>query len=265
MEIPKIGFGTWKLAEGKEARTAVAAAIDAGYRLIDTAKLYGNETSVGEAIHDSGVPREELFVTTKLWRSDFGFDNTMVAFDESLDRLGLEYVDLYLIHWPGDDVHIRHESWRALIEIHGLGTAKNIGVSNFDVEQLKLLIDEFGVMPYANQIEFHPFVYENQVPILDYCREQGIVVEAYSPLAHSRDLENKLLTEIAKKHGKSPAQVMLRWCIEQGLIVLPKSVTPSRIAENIDIFDFALDEEDKQRLTGLNRDLRTCWDPTHTP
>lgn len=250
-KMPAIGFGTWKLSAGRETSTAVEAALKSGYRLIDTAKLYDNEASVGQAVRGSSLAREEIFVTTKLWQTDFGYDNTMTAFDESLEQLGLEYVDLYLIHWPGDDEVARHESWRALVEINGLGTAKSVGVSNFNVEQLERLIAQSRQPPAVNQIEFHPFIYDKQAPIVQYCQEKGIVVEAYSPLARASQLGNPVLTEVAKRHSKQPAQVLLRWAIQHGTVPIPKSAQPDRIKQNLDVFDFEISKAEMAQIDGL--------------
>jgi diketogulonate reductase-like aldo/keto reductase len=252
LEIPAIGFGTWKLSAGREAEQSVAAALKAGYKLIDTAKIYGNEKSVGRAINDSELPRDEIFVTTKLWTSDFGYESALVGFNQSLDELQLDYVDLYLIHWPGNDERARHESWRALIEINGLGSAKSIGVSNFSSSQLKSLIDDSGVTPAVNQIEFHPLIYEQQADTLAYCKQQGIVVEAYSPLARAGALEHKAVVPIAKAHKKSPAQVLLRWAIQHVTVPIPKSSNSERIKDNLDVFDFELSATDMEKLDSIS-------------
>jgi diketogulonate reductase-like aldo/keto reductase len=252
MKMPKIGFGTWRLEEGEQTVRAVSQALKAGYRLIDTARLYGNEKSVGRAVNSGIVPREEVFVTTKLWPNDFGYDHTLAAFEESLQKLLMDYVDLYLIHWPGDNERVRHESWRAMVEINGLGTAKSIGVSNFDVEQLERLIDVSGVKPSVNQIEFHPFIYRDQAPILDFCKQHGIIVEAYSPLARASQLSNKTITDIARAHHKTPAQVLLGWAMAHGTVPIPKSSDPGRIKENFDVFDFELKQAEIKALNSLS-------------
>lgn len=263
VSMPGIGFGTWQLAQGDEAESAVACALRVGYRLIDTAKIYGNEESVGRAIAGSGVPREEIFVTTKLWNSDQGFDSALKAFDESLARLGLDYIDLYLIHWPATDKRL--DSWRALSEIYKQGRAKAIGVSNFTVRHLEELLDSSDVVPALNQIEFHPFIYKEQAELLDFCREHGILVEAYSPLAHAHGIDNRLFLDLAEKYHRSPAQIMLRWAIEKGTVPIPKSGHPGRIEENFEVFDFELDPGDVELIDKIKHGARTTWDPTDMP
>jgi len=249
--IPTVGFGTWQLADGSETLRAVRVALDTGYRLIDTAKIYGNEASVGRAIHESPVAREDIFVTTKLWNSDQGYESALKAFAGSLEKLGLEYIDLYLVHWPGDDLQRRGESWQALTDIHGTGKARAIGVSNYDVSQLKEVL-KTSIPPAVNQIELHPFNYAQQKPILDFCKEQGIVLEAYSPLAQARRLEDPVLKEVAARVGKTPAQVMLRWSLQHGAVPTPRSSRPKRIQENFQIFDFELTTSDMKLLDGLS-------------
>ncbi len=250
-EIPDIGFGPWQIEEGEAVIDAVNYAIDAGYRLIDTAKIYGNERGVGKAVAGSDVAREEIFVTTKLWNGDQGYESALDTFDESLDKLGLDYIDLYLIHWPGHDPGRRQQSWKALCEIYGEGRAKAIGVSNFQIEHLEGLLKDSSVVPTVNQIEFHPFIYEQQKPILDFCQSRGIIVEAYSPLARG-GVNHPLLREIAGTYSKSPAQVMLRWAIQHGTVPIPKSETKNRIKENLEVFGFELSSEDMQRIDGLS-------------
>lgn len=250
--IPDIGFGTWGLAEGEEAKQAVAGAIKTGYRLIDTAMIYNNEKSVGEGIRANGCEREDIFITTKLWTSDQGYDSSLRAFETSLDRLGFGYVDLYLIHWPGDDPERRKDSWRTLSQLHSEGRALAIGVSNFQLPHLNELLGSSDVLPAVNQIEFHPFIYGRQKPILDFCTRHGIAVEAYSPLAQARYMNNSRLENMAKKYGKSKAQVMLRWAIQHGTVPIPKSSHQERIKENFEVFDFELDEPDMAAIDGLS-------------
>lgn len=249
--IPGIGLGTWQLGAGREAEETVSEALKIGYRLIDTAKIYANEVSVGEAIAQSGINREDIFVTTKLWPSDFGYEKTKKAFDESLNRLRLGYIDLYLIHWPQHDSQARLESWRAMEEIFKAGRAKAIGVSNFQIPHLEELIENSEIKPAVNQIEFHPFIYDKQKAVLDFCQKHDIAVEAYSPLARARQLNNPLISKVAAKHSKTPAQVMLRWAIQQGTIPIPKSVNPRRIRQNLEVFDFELSEREVEALDGL--------------
>jgi diketogulonate reductase-like aldo/keto reductase len=263
MNIPSIGFGTWQIEDGKPATNAVIYAIEAGYRLIDTAKVYGNEKSVGEGIKKSGVAREDLFITTKLWNNDQGYESALDAFEQSLDRLGLEYLDLYLIHWPATDQ--RAASWKALQEIYKSGKAKAVGVSNYTVRHLEELLEESKVVPAVNQVEFHPYIYEQQKELLEYCAEKNIVVEAYSPLARARDMDNTKIIAIAQRHAKTPAQIMLRWAIQHNTVPIPKSESPERIKENINVFDFELSSEEMEILNSLANGNRVTWDPSIEP
>ena len=251
INLPEIGFGTWQMS-GAECVEAVAEALRAGYRLIDTAKIYGNEAEVGEAIRHSHIPREEILLTTKLWPSDFGYDSALRACDESLDRLGLEYIDLYLIHWPRNDKDARHESWRAMVELKKQKLARNIGVSNFQVSHLKDLLAESDVHPAVNQIEFHPYVYHEQCPVLEYCRQNNIVVEAYSPLSRGHGMDSITAMDISERTGRTPAQVLLRWAIQHGTVPIPKSAHSGRIKENFDVFDFELAADDMKALDDLS-------------
>ncbi len=252
VKMPSFGFGTWNLAEGEEVINSVSEALNAGYRLIDTARIYSNERGVGQAVRKSIVPREEIFVTTKLWPGDFGFDSALQAFDESLNRLRLEYIDLYLVHWPGHDANRRQESWRALTEINGKGLTKSIGVSNYMVEHLEELLETSNVVPAVNQIEFHPYIYNEQRPVLEFCQQHKIVIEAYSPLTQGRGLDSITVRDIAERMDRTPAQVVLRWAIQHGTVPIPKSATPERIRENIEVFDFELSAEDMKTLDELS-------------
>ncbi len=257
-QLPAIGFGTWKL-QGDDASNAVSQALEAGYRLIDTAAIYGNEKPVGEAIVSSGIDRDDIFVTTKLWNDDQGYDSAIEALDLSLDKLGLDYVDLYLIHWPDSSTH--HEAWKAMIDIQKSGKAIHIGVSNFTVQHLKDLIAKSGVQPAVNQIEFHPGIYDEQKDILEFCQDQEIVVEAYSPLAQASLLEDETVEEIADKLDKTPAQVLLKWAMQHDTVPLPKSGTIERIYSNFDVFDFDLDSEDMESLNSISSGDRVTHDP----
>ncbi|MBI2285747.1 aldo/keto reductase [Candidatus Saccharibacteria bacterium] len=248
--MPGFGFGTWNLT-GNECVEVTGEALRVGYRLIDTAKIYGNEVEVGEAIRKSSVPREEIFVTTKLWPNDFGYEDALRAFDESLERLGLEYIDLYLIHWPRSDKQKRQDSWRALCEIYKQGRAKSIGVSNYAVEHLKEALTS-DAPPAVNQIEFHPYIYEEQRPILEFCKKHGIIVEAYSPLSQGHGLNSITVRDISERTGRTPAQVVLRWAIQHDTIPIPKSAHPERIKENIQVFDFELSADDMKMLDNLS-------------
>ncbi|RZE66366.1 oxidoreductase [Streptomyces albidoflavus] len=257
--MPQLGFGVWQVPDD-EAFTAVGAALDAGYRSIDTAAAYGNEEGTGKAIARSGIPREELFVTTKLWNSDHGYDAALRAFDSSLEKLGLDHVDLYLIHWPLPAKDTAVDTYQALEKIYSEGRARAIGVSNFLPEHLERLIDATSVIPAVNQIELHPHL--QQRAAREYHDEQGITTEAWSPLGQGKGLlEVPAIVAIARKHNVTPAQVVLRWHVQLGNVAIPKSVTPSRIVENIDIFSFELDEEDMAAIRALNEDRRLGPDP----
>lgn len=259
VEMPQLGFGVWQVPDD-EAEKAVATALEAGYRSIDTAAIYGNEEGTGKAIAASGVAREDLFVTTKLWNSDQGYDATLRAFDTSLEKLGLDYVDLYLIHWPVPSKDAYIDTYKAFEKIHADGRAKSIGVSNFLPDHLERLLGETSVVPAVNQIELHPHL--QQQATRAFHAEQGIATEAWSPLGSGKGLlEVPAIIAIAQKHGRSPAQVVLRWHIQLGNVVIPKSVTPSRIKENIDVFDFELDPEDMAAISALNEDRRIGPDP----
>jgi len=252
-KMPAIGFGTWQLADGAEAQNAVQAALKTGYRLIDTARIYGNEESVGLAIEASGLDRSDLFIATKLWTSDQGYDSALRAFDQSMSRLGLEYLDLYLIHWPGHSAGNRKKSWRALTELQKQGRVKSIGVSNYQPQHLQELLENSEVVPAVNQIEFNPFIYDKQVPTLEFCAKHKIVVEAYSPLARGHSMNDKTLEAISKLHSKSVAQVMLRWAVQHGTVPIPKSSDSGRIKANLDVFDFSLNEQEMATIDGLSR------------
>ncbi len=258
--LPPIGFGTWQIIPSLRAQRATTNAIDAGYRLIDTARIYGNEKGVGRAIAASEIPRSEIFLTTKLWNTNQGFDSAKVAFEKSLKRLGTDYVDLYLIHWPVTEKRLA--SWRALEEIYATGSARAVGVSNFTVRHLEELMKHSNIIPAVNQIELHPFIYNEQKELLDFCKKHRIVVEAYSPLAHGHRIDDPVLSRIAVTYGKTNAQVMLRWAVELGAVPIPKSTHVNRIQENIDIFDFSLTEREMQDIQALSDGTRTCWDPS---
>lgn len=262
--IPQVGFGVFEVA-GEETAASVRSAIEAGYRSIDTAAIYFNEAEVGEAIRSSGVPREELRVTTKLWNSDHGHDEALAAFDASMERLGLDYVDLYLIHWPvpANDRYV--DTWRALESLLASGRTKAIGVSNFHVPHLERLLTETDVVPAVNQIELHPYL--QQAELREFHQAHGIATEAWSPLARGRLLlDDTTVAEIATAHGVTPAQVVLRWHVQLGNIVIPRSVNAGRIAQNIDLFGFELDDADVERLAGLERGGRIGPNPdTYNP
>lgn len=261
VEIPQLGLGTWKVTDQAEYDTMFAAAVEAGYRHFDTAQAYGNEQLLGAAWQAHGLKREEIFVTTKIAVQHFGHKKAKDTFATSLSKLSMEYTDLVLLHFPV--TLLRKKSWLALEELYESGQTKAIGVSNYTIRHLEEMKSYAKVMPHVNQVELHVFL--QQPELLTYCRENGIVVEAYSPLAHAKANDDPVIAEIAKRHGKSYAQIMLRWCVEQGLVVIPKSVTPSRIKENAEIFAFALTPADIEKLSKQDRDLRTCWSPVHIP
>ena len=249
-QIPQLGFGTWQTPE-EQAAAAVSAALLAGYRLIDTASIYGNEAGVGEGLLVSGVPREEIFITTKLWNSHQGYDEALRAFDNSLKRLRFDYVDLYLIHWPMARRGRYLDSWRALVALKNEGRARSIGVSNFQVPHLKHLLDETGVVPSVNQIELHP--YFQQRSLRAFHAQHGIVTESWSPIGQGGALlRDEHVLRVAQKHRKTAAQVVLRWHLDNGLVTIPKSVNPERIRENFNVFDFRLETEDIALLDGLD-------------
>src|SRR5262245_27551989 len=281
--IPQLGLGVWQSRAGATCEAAVLAALEAGYRHIDTAAMYGNEESVGIAIRSSGIPRENIFVTTKLWNSDHG--NPEHALDTSLRKLKMDYVDLYLIHYP---VRERRQSWHTLEMLKAKGKTHSIGVSNFTIRHLIELLAETKTIPAVNQVEFHPYLYQRD--LLDFCAAKGIVVEAYSPLTKGAKLNDPKLIAVAKKYStagskpaaprsqlplldrlsrrsetKSTAQILIRWALQRGLTVIPKSANRRRIFENADVFDFEITSADMEILDRFNENLRTCWDPTNAP
>lgn len=255
VSIPQVGLGVWQAGGG--TKRAVVAALAAGYRHIDTAAVYGNEAQVGAAIAEAGVPREQVFVTSKLWNQDHGYDKALAAYDTSLKRLKLDYLDLYLVHWPV--AGLRLESWRALERLAADGRVRAIGVSNFLVPHLQELTASAKVLPAVNQIELTPFL--QRAPTVALCRELGITLEAYSPLTRGQRLSHPVVVELAQAAARSPAQILLRWGIQKGFVILPKSVQPARIAENAALFDFELDTAAMQRLDALEEGLVTGWDP----
>ncbi|SCK56831.1 aldo/keto reductase [Streptomyces sp. WMMB 322] len=259
IRMPQLGFGVYQVPED-ETHGVVASALEAGYRSIDTAALYRNEAGTGRALAESGIPREELFVTTKLWNTDQGHDAALKAFDTSLEKLGLDHVDLYLIHWPLPARDLYVETWRALEKIHAEGRARAIGVSNFQPAHLRRLREESDIVPAVNQIELHPRLQQRELREFD--AGLGVATEAWSPLGRGNGvLVDPVVTGIAEKHGRSPAQVVLRWHIQLGNVVIPKSATPARIRENIDVFGFELDDEDLASMGTLETGARVGPDP----
>lgn len=257
VKMPQLGFGVFKVKNGSETVESVKKAIEVGYRSIDTSAVYENEEGVGQAIRESGIPREELFITSKVWNTDQGYETTLQAFDDSLKRLGLEYLDLYLIHWPGKDKYL--ETWKALEKLYNEGKVKSIGVSNFHVHHLEKLLANSEIKPVVNQIELHPLL--TQVEIRDYCEKHDIKVEAWSPLGRGSLIEEPTINHIAKKHGKSSAQVLIRWHLQHEIVVIPKSITPSRIEENAQVFDFSLSLNEMNQIDALNKNERFGSNP----
>jgi 2,5-diketo-D-gluconate reductase A len=258
--IPQLGLGVYKVADD-EAERVVATALAEGYRHLDTAEFYANERGVGRALRASGVPRDEVYLTTKVWNTAQGYDETLRSFDESLTKLGTDHVDLYLIHWPAPRQDKYVETYRALETIRAEGRARSIGVSNFQVHHLERLLAETDVVPAINQVEVHPWLQQRELREFDTAR--GIVTEAWSPLARGRILDNASLVRIGAKHGVTPAQVTIRWHLQQGLVVIPKSVTPSRIRTNLDVFGFELDAGDLAAIAGIETGERTGSHPDH--
>ncbi|RSN39494.1 oxidoreductase [Amycolatopsis sp. WAC 04197] len=259
VEMPQLGFGVFQVPD-EETTAAVKAALDAGYRSIDTAAIYGNEAGVGKALAESGIARDELFITTKLWNSEQGYDATLKAFDASLAKLGLEQLDLYLIHWPTPERDLYRDTWKAFEKLYADGRVRAIGVSNFQPAHLERLADAGSVTPAVNQVEVHPYL--QQAEVRAYDAKHGIATEAWSPLAKGGDLLGEdAVKALASKHGRTPAQIVLRWHLQLGNVVIPKSVTPSRIKENLDVFGFTLSEEDIASLSVLDRGERTGPDP----
>ncbi len=260
VKMPQLGFGVWKVPD-ETAASVVKEAVDVGYRSIDTAKVYKNERGVGEGLKQASIPREELFITTKLWNADQGYDQTFKAFDESLERLGLEYVDLYLIHWPTPKFDQYIDTYRALEKLYQEGRVKAIGVCNFNIEHLERLLEECEVVPVVNQVECHPYL--QQQALNEFCEKHSIYLESYSPLMNGRTiLEDPIINELAKQHGKTPAQIILRWHLQSNFIVIPKTVTLSRMKENSNIFDFELSEENMKQIASLDRGERINHEPS---
>lgn len=258
VEMPRLGLGVWRAVDGQETENAVLAALKAGYRHIDTASMYDNERGVGRAIRASGIPREQVFVTTKVWNDEQGYDNTIKAFRGSLERLDMSYADLYLVHWP--IVGKYKETYRAIEELYDQGLIRSIGVSNFNIHHLEDLMGSCRIKPMVNQVEMHPL--HTQKKLFAFCRKEGIQLESWRPLMQGR-LDLPILGELAAKYGKTPAQIVLRWHLQLGVVTIPKSVKESRILENADLYDFEIEPEDVVAIDGLNRNHRFGADPDH--
>lgn len=256
VRMPQLGLGVWRTPEGDQTVTAVSAALEAGYRAIDTAALYENENSVGQAVRASGIPREDIFITTKVWNSEQGYEKTIAAFHKSLELLSMDYVDLYLVHWPVKGKY--KETYRALEHLYEQGKIRAIGVSNFNIHHLEDLMGECRIKPMVNQVELHPLL--TQKKLLAFCRKEGIQLESWRPLMNG-NLDVPLLADLAAKYGKTPAQIAIRWQLQLGIVTIPKSVRPERIRENAGVFDFVLEPEDVVRIDALNENRRFGADP----
>ena len=261
--MPLFGLGVYLSEEGTECYNAVQTALDLGYRHFDTASFYDNEKSLGKAIRDHSVDRSEIFVTTKLWNADHGYDKTLSAFEKSLKNLDLDYIDLFLIHYPVEN--IRMETWKAMEKILESGDCKSIGVSNYMTHHMEELLANCNIPPAVNQFELSPYCYQSRADIVSLCRENNIAVEAYSPLVRTKRFDDPKLLAFAKKYGKTPAQILIRWALQENIIVIPKSSNPIRIKENADIFDFSISETDMELINNFDENLIVCWNPMETP
>jgi len=258
VKIPLLGLGVYQSPTGKMTERAVSYALKIGYRHVDTAYLYGNESDVGKALRESGLRREEVFITTKVWNSDQGYDTTLQACERSLRQLGLPYVDLYLIHWPVQGMSM--ETWKALVQLLQEGKARAIGVSNYTIRDLKEILqnsEDVDVVPAVDQVEFHPFLYQKE--LLQFCKKNSIQLEAYSPLTRAKRLNHPVIVAIAKKYGKTPAQILIRWSLQHDVVVIPKSIHEERIRENSQVFDFQLQPDDMKYLDSLNENFQSVF------
>lgn len=261
--MPKIGLGTYRVKDSDECRESVKHAIEQGYRSIDTAMIYGNEETVGQGIKEglksTGLSREDLFITSKLWLTDFGRQNVEEAYRQSVEKLGLDYLDLYLMHWPGTNEAVMIDSWRGMEDLYKQNQVKNIGVSNFTPEHFEALLAQVSIKPVINQVEFHPYLTQNK--LRKYLEAQNIIMESWSPLMNSQILHDDVINEVANEVGKTPAQVVIRWNIQHDVVVIPKSVTPHRIEENLDVWNFELSDHQMERIDQLNQDKRIGPNP----
>ena len=261
--MPKIGLGTYRVKDSDECRESVKHAIEQGYRSIDTAMIYGNEETVGQGIKEglksTGLSREDLFVTSKLWLTDFGRQNVEEAYRQSVEKLGLDYLDLYLMHWPGTNEAVMIDSWRGMEDVYKQNQVKNIGVSNFTPEHFEALLAQVSIKPVINQVEFHPYLTQNK--LRKYLEAQNIIMESWSPFMNSQILHDDVINEVANEVGKTPAQVVIRWNIQHDVVVIPKSVTPHRIEENLDVWNFELSDNQMERIDQLNQDKRIGPNP----
>ncbi|MGZ9466392.1 aldo/keto reductase [Staphylococcus epidermidis] len=261
--MPKIGIGTYRVKDSDECRESVKHAIEQGYRSIDTAMIYGNEETVGQGIKEglksTGLSREDLFITSKLWLTDFGRQNVEEAYRQSVEKLGLDYLDLYLMHWPGTNEAVMIDSWRGMEDLYKQNQVKNIGVSNFTPEHFEALLAQVSIKPVINQVEFHPYLTQNK--LRKYLEAQNIIMESWSPLMNSQILHDDVINEVANEVGKTPAQVVIRWNIQHDVVVIPKSVTPHRIEENLDVWNFELSDNQMERIDQLNQDKRIGPNP----
>jgi diketogulonate reductase-like aldo/keto reductase len=257
--MPWLGFGVYKINDGQEVEEAVKSALETGYRCIDTASVYKNERGVGKAIRESGIPREEIFLITKVWNDDLRAKRTMAAFEESLERLENEYVDLYLIHWPVKDCYL--EAWQVMEEIYQSGCTKAIGVSNFTIHHIEDILQDSEIVPTVNQVEFHPLLIQSE--LLQFCQSHNIRVQARNPLMQGQIITNQTVQKLAKKYQRTPAQIVLRWDLQHEVLTIPKSVHTNRIAENAQIFDFKISQEDMKMLDELDEGKRVGSDPNN--
>ena len=261
--MPKIGLGTYRVKDGDECRESVKHAIEQGYRSIDTAMIYGNEETVGQGIKEglesTGLSREDLFITSKLWLTDFGRQNVEDAYRQSVAKLGLDYLDLYLMHWPGTNEAVMIDTWRGMEDLYKQNQVKNIGVSNFTPEHFEALLAQVSIKPVINQVEFHPYLTQNK--LRKYLEAQNIIMESWSPLMNSQIIHDEVINEVANEVGKTPAQVVIRWNIQHDVVVIPKSVTPHRIEENLDVWNFELSDNQMERIDQLNQDKRIGPNP----